>query len=53
MSRASYSGAEDNDQSTPIDEALPFGAAVTVEIPGEGRIYDQVRAAIAVAAEQV
>lgn len=43
----------ENDQGTPIDEAIPFGLAVTVEMPGEGRIYDQVRAGIAVQPRQI
>jgi hypothetical protein len=38
----------EKDQGAPIDEAIPFGLAVTVEMPGEGRIYDQVRANIAI-----
>jgi len=36
------------DQGTPIDEDIPFGLAVTIEMPGEGRIYDEVRASIAI-----
>jgi hypothetical protein len=43
----------ENDQGTPIDEAVAFGLAVTVEMPGEGRIYDQVRAGIAVQPRQI
>jgi hypothetical protein len=36
----------ERDQGTPIDESIPFGLAVTIEMPGEVRIYDQVRASI-------
>jgi hypothetical protein len=43
----------ENDQGAPIDEAVAFGLAVTVEMPGEGRIYDQVRAGIAVQPRQI
>jgi hypothetical protein len=43
----------ENDQGTPIDEAIPFALAVTVEMPGEGRIYDQVRAGITVQPRQI
>ncbi|MCK1670411.1 hypothetical protein [Bradyrhizobium sp. 150] len=44
----------ENDQSTPIDEVIPFGLAVKVEMPGEGRIYDQViGACIAVQPRQI
>lgn len=35
-------------QGTPIDEAVPFGLAVTIEMPGSVQIYDQVRANIQV-----
>ncbi len=31
------------DPAGPIDELVPFGLAVTLEMPGELRIYDQVR----------
>jgi hypothetical protein len=30
------------DQGAPIDEAIPFGLAVTVEMPGVLQVYDQV-----------
>lgn len=36
----------EKDQGTPIDETIPFGLAVTIEMPGEVRLYDQVRANI-------
>jgi Subtilase family len=32
----------ERDQGTPIDEAIPFGLAVTVEMPGAVQVYDQV-----------
>lgn len=38
----------ERDQGTPIDEAIPFGLAVTVEMPGAVQVYDQVRASIQV-----
>lgn len=34
----------DPDPAAPIDEAVPFGLAVSLEMPGEFRLYDQVRA---------
>lgn len=43
----------ENDQGVPVDDAIPFGLAVTVEMPGEGRVYDQVRASIAVQPRQI
>lgn len=36
----------ERDQGTPIDEPIPFGLAVTVEMPGEVQVYDQVRTSI-------
>ncbi|MCM5689770.1 S8 family peptidase [Sinorhizobium meliloti] len=32
------------DPGGPIDEAVPFGLAVSLDMPGELRLYDQVRA---------
>ncbi len=32
----------ERDQGTPIDDAIPFGLAVTVEMPGSVQVYDQV-----------
>lgn len=32
------------DSGTTVDEAVPFGLAVSLEMPGELRLYDQVRA---------
>lgn len=32
------------DQGTPVDEPIPFGVAITIEMPGSDRIYEQVRA---------
>lgn len=34
----------DSDQGTAIDDAIPFGVAVTICMPGEIGIYDEVRA---------
>lgn len=31
----------ERDQGTPIDEAIPFGLAVTVEMPGAVQVYEQ------------
>jgi Subtilase family len=36
------------DQGTPIDEPIPFGLAVTIEMPGEGRIYEDVLTSIVI-----
>ncbi len=36
------------DQGTPIDEAIPFGLVVTIEMPGEVQIYDDVLASVQV-----
>ncbi|WP_222363763.1 hypothetical protein [Rhizobium leguminosarum] len=33
----------DPDPAAPIDDAVPFGLAVTLAMPGELRLYDQVR----------
>jgi hypothetical protein len=38
----------ERDQGIPVDEAIPFGLAVTIEMPGAVQVYDQVRAAIQV-----
>lgn len=38
----------EKDQGTPIDEPIPYALAVTVEMPGQVQVYDQVRAAIAI-----
>ncbi|GEO86462.1 MULTISPECIES: S8 family peptidase [Alphaproteobacteria] len=32
------------DPGNPVDETVPFGLAVSLEMPGELRLYDQVRA---------
>jgi hypothetical protein len=32
----------ERDQGTPIDEAIPFGLTVTVEMPGMLQVYDQI-----------
>jgi hypothetical protein len=34
----------DPDQGTVLDEAIPFGLAVTISMPGEVALYDQARA---------
>jgi hypothetical protein len=36
----------ERDQGTPIDEAIPFGIAVSIEMPGAVQVYDQVKASI-------
>jgi hypothetical protein len=38
----------EKDRGTPIDDPIPFGLAITIEMPGAVQIYDQIRAAIAV-----
>lgn len=38
----------ERDQGTPIDDPIPFGLAVTIEMPGEVQIYDEVLAEIQV-----
>ena len=38
----------EKDQGTPIDEEIPFGLAVTVEMPNVVQVYDQVLARIQV-----
>lgn len=38
----------ERDQGTPIDEPIPFGLAVTIEMPGEIDVYNQVLANIQV-----
>jgi hypothetical protein len=39
----------DPDQGQVIDEAIPFGLAVTLAMPGEVRLYEQARARAAIA----
>ena len=34
----------DPDQGAPVDEAIPFGLAVTIAMPGEVGLYDELRA---------
>lgn len=34
----------DPDQGAPVDEVIPFGLAVTIAMPGEVALYDEVRA---------
>jgi len=36
----------DKDRGDPIDEAIPFGLALTFTMPGVNQIYDEVRACI-------
>ncbi len=36
----------DPDQSTAVDEAIPFGVAMTICMPGEIGIYYEVRARV-------
>lgn len=36
------------DQGSPVDEAIPFALAVTIAMPGETKLYDEVRARVAV-----
>jgi hypothetical protein len=36
----------ERDQGAPFDDNIPFGLAVTIEMPGEVQVYDQVRANI-------
>ena len=38
----------ERDQGSPADEPIPFGLAITIEMPGEQQIYDQVLANIQV-----
>jgi len=38
----------DPDPGTPIDEAVPFGLAVTLTMPGVVGIYEQVRQRLAI-----
>jgi len=38
----------DKDRAIPVDEDVPFGFAVTFTMPGVERIYDEVRARVAV-----
>ncbi|KQZ27977.1 hypothetical protein ASD50_20210 [Mesorhizobium sp. Root552] len=38
----------ERDQGTPIDEPIPFGLAVTLEMPGAATIYQEVHANIVV-----
>ncbi|MBR0820112.1 S8 family peptidase [Bradyrhizobium liaoningense] len=32
----------ERDQGTPIDEPIPFGLVITIEMPGEAKIYEEV-----------
>ncbi|WP_234827105.1 hypothetical protein [Sinorhizobium meliloti] len=34
------------DPASPIDDLVPFGLAVTLAMPGELRLYDQVRSRV-------
>ncbi len=36
----------EKDRGSPIDDLIPFGLAVSIELPGAVEIYDQVRAGI-------
>jgi hypothetical protein len=36
----------ERDSGTPVDDAIPFGLVVSIEMPGAQQVYDQVRAAI-------
>ncbi len=38
----------ETDQGTPVDEAIPFGLAVTIEMPGAQQVYTEVRNQIVV-----
>lgn len=38
----------DPDQGSAIDESVPFGLAVTLAMPGEIALYDEVRARVAI-----
>lgn len=38
----------ERDQGTPVDDPIPFGLAVTIEMPGAIEVYDQVRTSIQV-----
>jgi hypothetical protein len=38
----------ERDQGTPLDAPIPFGLAVTIEMPGHLQVYSQVRASIRV-----
>lgn len=38
----------ERDQGTPIDDPIPFGLAVTVEMPGAVQVYDQILPSILV-----
>jgi hypothetical protein len=38
----------DPDQGAQIDEAIPFGLAVTLTMPGVVEIYEQIRQRLAV-----
>lgn len=42
----------DPDPSTPIDEPIPFGLAVTIAMPGIVGIYEQVRQRLAIPQQQ-
>ena len=38
----------EKDRGMPVDDPIPFGLAVTIEMPGVVQIYDQVRASITI-----
>lgn len=38
----------ERDQGTPIDESIPFGLVITIEMPGEPQIYEEVLTSIQV-----
>ncbi|UPK26638.1 S8 family peptidase [Bradyrhizobium sp. 195] len=38
----------ERDQGTPIDEPIPFGLVITIEMPGEAQIYEEVLTSIQV-----
>lgn len=38
----------ERDQGTPVDEGIPFGLAVTLEMPGAATIYQDIHANIAI-----
>jgi hypothetical protein len=42
----------DPDQGAQIDDAIPFGLAVTVTMPGVVEVYDQVRQRLAISLRQ-
>ncbi|WP_271671941.1 S8 family peptidase [Bradyrhizobium sp. CCBAU 51627] len=38
----------ERDQGTPIDEPIPFGLVITIEMPGEDQIYEEVLTSVQV-----